>query len=90
MQMTEDLIRSVVQEVLTQMGNGAVPTNGKAHARPAGNLGVFSTVDAAVLAAEAAFQQFSKRGLGDRKKAVEAVRKICVDQAEELGRAELE
>lgn len=90
MQMTEDLIRSVVQEVLTQMGNGAAPTNGKAHVRPAGSLGIFPAVDAAVAAAEAAFEQFSRRGLDDRKKAVEAVRKICVDQAEELGRAELE
>jgi acyl-CoA reductase-like NAD-dependent aldehyde dehydrogenase len=90
MQMTEDLIRSVVQEVLTQMGNGAVPTNGKAHARPAGNMGIFPTVDAAVEAAGTAFEQFSKRGLNDRKKAVEVIRKICVDQAEELGRAELE
>jgi aldehyde dehydrogenase len=90
MQMTEDLIRSVVQEVLTQMGSGAVPTNGKAHARSAGNLGVFSTVDSAVEAAEAAFEQFRRRSLSDRKKAVELIRTICVEQAEELGRAELE
>ena len=72
------------------MGNGAAPTNGKAAARPAGNLGVFPTVDAAVEAAEAAFEQFRRRGLSDRKKAVECIRKICVDQAEELGRLELE
>src|SRR3954453_15882416 len=90
MQMTEDLIRNVVQQVLTQMGNGAGPTNGKAAGRPAGNLGVFATVEDAVGAAEAAFEQFRRRGLADRKKAVECIRKICVDQAEELGRAELE
>ncbi|QEH36618.1 Succinate-semialdehyde dehydrogenase (acetylating) [Aquisphaera giovannonii] len=90
MQMTEDLIRTVIHEVLTQMGNGALPTNGKAPARPSGNLGVFPTVDGAVEAAEAAFELFQKRGLGDRKKAVEVIRKICVEQAEELGRAELD
>ena len=31
MQMTEDIIRNVVQEVLAQMGNGAVLANGKTH-----------------------------------------------------------
>jgi aldehyde dehydrogenase len=90
MQMTEDLIRSVVQEVLTQMGGGAAPVNGKTSTRPAGTLGVFPTVDSAVEAAQAAFEQFRHRKLADRKKAVECIRRICVDQADELGRAELE
>jgi aldehyde dehydrogenase len=88
--MTEDLIRNVVQEVLAQMGNGAVLTNGKASSRAAGNLGLFPTVDGAVEAAEAAFEQFSRRPLGDRKKAVDCIRRICVEQANELGRAELD
>ncbi len=57
MQMTEDLIRNVVQEVLAQMGNGAVLGNGKAPSRPSGNLGVFATADDAVAAAEAAFRR---------------------------------
>jgi aldehyde dehydrogenase len=90
MLMTEDLIRNVVQEVLAQMGNGTVLTNGKVSSRPSGNLGVFSTVDDAVSAAEAAFQAFRTRPLDDRRKAVEGIRKICVDQAEELGRLELD
>jgi len=90
MQMTEDLIRNVVQEVLAQMGNGAVLSNGKARSRPSGNLGVFSAVDDAVMAAESAFQTFKARPLDDRRKAVECIRKICVGQAEELGRLELE
>ena len=90
MQMTEDLIRNVVQEVLSQMGNGAIAGNGKAAVHPAGNLGVFPTVDAAVEAAGAAFEQFRHRGLSDRKKAVDCIRRICVDEADELGRAELE
>ena len=42
MQMTEDLIRNVVQEVLSQMGNGAVPTNGKAAAQLGGKPGRLS------------------------------------------------
>ncbi len=90
MQMTEDIIRNVVQEVLAQMGNGTVLGNGKAMSRPSGNLGVFATADDAVAAAEAAFRSFRTRPLDDRRKAVDCIRKICVEQSEELGRAELE
>jgi aldehyde dehydrogenase len=87
MQMTEDLIRSVVQQVLIQMGTTATLGNGSARA---GALGVYPTADAAVAAAEAAFQAFRTRPLADRKKAVDCVKTICVEQAEELGRMELE
>ncbi|MDR3632668.1 MAG: aldehyde dehydrogenase EutE [Isosphaeraceae bacterium] len=86
MQMTEDLIRSVVQQVLSQMGTAPAPSNGKV----AGRDGVYPTADAAVNAAEAAFQVFRTRPLEDRKKAIDNIRRICSDQAEELGRAELE
>ena len=41
-------------------------------------------------AAEAAFQAFRTRPLDDRKKAVDVHQTICVEQAEELGRMELE
>jgi aldehyde dehydrogenase len=90
MQMTEDIIRNVIQEVLAQMGNGAALGNGKASPRPSGNLGAFATAADAVAAADAAFQSFRTRPLEDRRKAVDCIRKICVEQAEELGRAELE
>ncbi len=90
MQMTEDIIRNVVQEVLAQMGNGSSLGNGKAASRPSGNLGVFVSADDAVAAADVAFRSFRTRPLDDRRKAVDCIRKICVEQAEELGRAELE
>jgi aldehyde dehydrogenase len=86
MQMTEDIIRSVIQEVLSQMGNGAVLGNG----RPTGSDGVYSTVDDAAGAAERAFREFRTRPIEDRAKAVACIRRICVEQAEELGRMELE
>jgi aldehyde dehydrogenase len=85
--MSEDLIRSVVQQVLTQMGTGAAPSNGKASG---GDHGVFPTVEGAVAAAEAAFEEYRDRSLADRKKAVACIRDICVEQADELGRLELE
>jgi len=86
MQVTDELIRTVVQEVLSHMRNGqAKPTNGKSR-----HWGVFDEVDAAVAAAVEAQRAFEARGLEDRRKAVQCIRKICSDQAEELGRAELE
>ncbi len=86
MQTTEDLIRTVVQQVLSQMGSVPSASNGAARS---GTFGVYPTADSAVAAAEAAFQAFRTRPLADRKKAVECVRSICVEQADELGRLEL-
>src|SRR5437588_9300490 len=86
MQVTDELIRNVVQEVLAHMGNGKPATgNGRARA-----WGVFEDVDAAVAAAAEAQKQFEARGLDDRRKAVACIRRICIDQAESLGREELE
>ncbi len=93
MQVTDDLIRSVVQEVLTHMRNG------KAHGEPKGvsprvagvnNWGVFDSVDDAVAAATAAQRDFETRGIHARKKAVACIRKICIDKADVLGLEELE
>ena len=90
MQMTEDLIRNVVQQVLSQMGGPSPAANGKASAPPSGQWGLYPTADAAVTAAEAAFQVYRTRPFEDRKKAVDCIKSICVEHAEELGRAELE
>ncbi len=93
MQVTDEIVRNVVQEVLAQMRNGkAAPANGKApsangKARP---WGVFDDVDSAVSAATAAQREFERRGLDDRRKALQCIRKICTEQAETLGREELE
>src|SRR5437870_12658254 len=90
MNITDDLVRSVVMQVLTQVrgGNGTVPhRNGNGHARP---WGVFQDVNSAVAAASDAQREFERRGLDDRRKAVECIRKICKEQAEQLGREELE
>src|SRR5262249_8569840 len=56
----------------------------------AGTHGVYASADAAVSAAEAAFHAFRTRPLADRKKAVECIKTICVEQADELGRMELD
>jgi aldehyde dehydrogenase len=88
MQVTDELIRGVVRQVLAQMRNGAAPAiarNGRS-----GERGVFSDVDAAVKTAVAAQRAFEARGLDDRRKAVACIRKVCTERAEELGREELE
>ncbi|HBI43398.1 MAG TPA: aldehyde dehydrogenase EutE [Planctomycetales bacterium] len=89
MQVTDELIRGVVQQVLAQVRNGksapAPATNGKAVGR-----GVFNDVNTAVAAATEAQRRFEARGLNDRRTAVGCIRRICTTQAEELGREELE
>jgi aldehyde dehydrogenase len=90
------LIESVVREVIAQLravgaaGAGCdtpIPSGG---ASRDGSLGVFRRVDDAVAAADAAFQQLRKRTLEERAGAIREIRRIVIQQAEELGRAELE
>src|SRR5262245_53915181 len=97
MQVTDEIVRNVVQEVLASMRNGHAAPNGKAAAngKPSTNgkahaWGVFDDVDSAVSAATAAQQAFEQRGLDDRRKALQCIRKICTEQAEALGREELD
>jgi aldehyde dehydrogenase len=86
---TDDLIRSVVQEVLTHMKPGAASANGTGRAA-GGRWGVFEDVGEAVTAAAAAQRKFQAMGLEARRKAVDCVRRICIDRSEELGREEYE
>jgi len=70
------------------MRGGKAATNGRnGHAS---RSGVFSDVNEAISAAVAAQRQFELRGLEDRRKAIACIRKICSEQAEQLGREELE
>src|SRR5215469_16282681 len=86
MQVTDELIRGVIQQVLAQIRNGQAPIrNGHAAQR-----GVFEDAESAVAAAREAQREFESRGLEDRRKAVACIRKICSERAEELGREELE
>jgi aldehyde dehydrogenase len=90
MQVTDDLIRGVVQQVLASMRNGT-----SAALRPTGNgkaakRGVFTEVQSAVTAATSAQRAFERRGLEDRRQAIACIRRTCTEQAETLGREELE
>src|ERR1700752_318949 len=91
MQATEDLIRSVVRQVLaeikTPQHSGAHAASGK---RFAGRNGVFDCVDEAVLAADEAFEQLNEMGLEARKKIIDHIRRISIEQCVELGTMEME
>jgi aldehyde dehydrogenase len=88
MQVSDELIRNVVAEVLSNMRTrSALPPSTNGHT---GAWGVFGDVNAAVTAAVKAQREFEMRSLDDRRQAVECVRRICKDQAEQLGREELE
>jgi acyl-CoA reductase-like NAD-dependent aldehyde dehydrogenase len=103
MQATEELIKSVVEQVLTRMGGGQVggtpvgnaskasqvrmPVNGRGYS---GRFGVFTCVDQAVAAATEAFEQLSERSLEDRKRIIDHIRRISIEQSVELGTMEME
>ena len=93
MQATENAIRQVVQEVLSQLSHSG-GTNGSATSQRNGHQtntwGVFTDVDAAVTAAQQAFGQLSEASVEKRRIAIDIVKSICEEQADELGRLELE
>ncbi len=86
MQATEALIRNVVEEVLNQI-RVASPVAPRSYS---GRFGVFHCVQEAVEAAQEAFEQLSQRTLEDRKRIIDHVRRISIEQAVELGTMEME
>ena len=89
MQATEDLIRSVVEQVLSRMGNGAAGAPVAARSYD-GRYGIFTDVNEAVAAATDAFEQLSERSLEERKRIIDHIRRISIDQCVELGTMEME
>ncbi|MCE9528382.1 MAG: aldehyde dehydrogenase family protein, partial [Planctomycetales bacterium] len=85
MQINESLIRSVVAQVLAEVGRGA----NVAPKSSAGRFGIFTCVNEAVTAARQAFEQLSERGMADRKKIISHIRRISIDNCVELGTMEM-
>jgi aldehyde dehydrogenase len=91
MQVSDEVIRGVVQQVLTAMRSNGQAANGHSgNGKVGARFGVFQDVNLAVAAAAAAQVEFEGRGLEDRRRAIACVRKICSEQAETLGREEME
>ncbi|MDA0832883.1 MAG: aldehyde dehydrogenase EutE [Planctomycetota bacterium] len=89
MQATEQAIRQVVEEVLSKLRQ-PYPATAKAAPNRDGDWGVFRSVDQAVDAATAAFRQLQDGPVSHRMQIIEIVKKMCLDNCEEWGRAELE
>jgi aldehyde dehydrogenase len=83
---TEELIRSVVRQVLSELGTAPPHVNGRAYT---GRHGIFNDVNEAVEAATVAFEQLSERTIDDRKRIIDHIRRISIDQSVELGTMEM-
>src|SRR5215212_3178975 len=91
MQINETLIRSVVAQVLAEVGRGGGRNGAPVAAKSlAGRNGVFSCPDEAVKAAREAFEQLQERTIEDRKRVIDHIRRISIDQCVELGTMEMQ
>jgi aldehyde dehydrogenase len=99
--MNEQMIRQVVEKVLSQVktgwGSRPAPTPGQGAPPPissspgaANRYGQFTKVAEAVEAARTAQRALAKRSLVQRDQAVDEIRRLVTSQAEELGRLEYE
>lgn len=87
MQFDEQTIRNVVAQVLAEVG--PIPAaDGSAVA--GGELGIFMDADSAVAAARTAFEEFRTRSMQQRKQVIDIIRKISIENCEELGLMEME
>lgn len=87
MQATETLIRNVVQEVLARIQTAAPATRGGGYQ---GRHGVFADASEAIAAAHEAFEALAERTIEDRKRIIDHIRRISIDQCVELGTMEME
>ena len=91
MQYDENIIRNVVAQVLAEVGPMPPSRNGSSPVSNAsGQHGIFHDADSAVNAARAAFERFRDCSIADRKRVIEIIRRISIEQCEELGTMETE
>ena len=85
-------IASIVRQVIAELKNSATTVPAARSAAGGGSFtghhGIFGSVDDAVRAAQEAFEQLERLGVEGRKKAIAHIRRISIDDAEELGRME--
>ena len=86
-QIDETLIRSVVEQVLSRMGGTVPPSSNGSHQ---GRFGLFTDVPSAVAAAREAFERLSGMTIDDRRRIIQHIRRISIDQCVELGTMEME
>ncbi|MEO9594297.1 aldehyde dehydrogenase family protein [Rhodopirellula bahusiensis] len=87
MQLDENTIRSVVAQVLAEVG--PMPTMPDSANGFEGSHGIFGNASDAVTAARRAFEQLRERPMEDRKRVIDIIRKISIENCEELGLMEM-
>jgi aldehyde dehydrogenase len=93
MEINDQLVRTVVQDVLVQLGKRVPPADGIAawrREKVPQRHGMFDRVDDAVAAAKEAQRRLQEKGLDGRAAAVACIRRVCITRAAELGRLEFE
>jgi aldehyde dehydrogenase len=79
----ERLVSKVVSEVLTRLqGQMQVARSGRSE------FGVYESMDEAVDAAQRSFEKLSQLGVSGRRKAIQVIRRMCVEKAKEWGELE--
>jgi len=87
----DQLVAQIAEEVIARLRERALaPDKAVVNVPAGGSDGVFPTVDDAVAAAREAQAKIALLSLDDLAKAVDAIRRICNDRAEELAKMELE
>ncbi len=86
MNISETLIRDVVSQVLKEVGRAPM-VNGSSRQ---GRYGIFHDAGEAVAAARDAFERLSERTREDRKRIIDHIRRISIEQCVELGTMEME
>jgi aldehyde dehydrogenase len=89
MQVSETLIRNVVQEVISRLATGQAAGPVSSKGRFAGRFGMFTDPDEAVAAAREAYEELSRRTLEDRRRIIGHIRRIAIEQQVELGTMEM-
>jgi len=97
MQVSESLIRSVVEQVINQVRNSASATGATATSNASssnsgiayGRYGLFDNVDDAVRSARVAFEQLRDRPIEHRRRIIEHIRRISIENCVELGTMEM-
>ncbi|MBO7723709.1 MAG: aldehyde dehydrogenase EutE, partial [Thermoguttaceae bacterium] len=90
-EISESMLRSVVSDVLAKLGGAAVSNavGGGASSSYTGRFGLFTDANDAVLAARQAYEELSRRTMAERKKMLDCIRRICIEQSVELGTMEM-
>ena len=89
-QLSEDLVRSIVEEVMQNLRSGPVAGGScgcQKMKSASGNLGVFPDANSAAAAAKVAFGELRRQGVQGRVKVIEIVKKNLHGQRRGVGQA---